>query len=55
MNQVKFKQSGSYHRGKSAYSSYYTSTRVTPPPPTANNPRLPDKSDPNIATLSRND
>lgn len=30
MNQVKFKQSGSYYRGKSAYSSYYTSTRVPP-------------------------
>ena len=28
MNQVKYKQSGSYHRGKNAYSSYYTSTRV---------------------------
>ena len=51
MNQVKFKQSGSYHRGKSAYSSYYTSTRVTPP--NTSNPRLPDRSD--IATLNKND
>jgi hypothetical protein len=51
MNQVKYKQSGSYHRGKSAYSSYYTSTRVTPP---ANNPRLTDKSDSSMATLSKN-
>jgi polysaccharide biosynthesis transport protein len=52
MNQVKFKQSGSYHRGKSAYSSYYTSTRVPPP---ANNPKLPGKSDSGVASLGRND
>jgi capsular exopolysaccharide synthesis family protein len=30
MNQVKYKQSGSYHRGKSAYSSYYNSSRGAP-------------------------
>jgi capsular exopolysaccharide synthesis family protein len=48
MNQVKFKQSGSYHRGKSAYSSYYTSTRVVTPP--ANNPKLPGK-DSGVATM----
>jgi len=28
MNQVKYRQSGSYHRGKSAYNSYYNSTRA---------------------------
>jgi capsular exopolysaccharide synthesis family protein len=28
MNQVKYKQSGSYQRGKASYSSYYTNTRV---------------------------
>lgn len=28
MNQVKYKQSGSYHRGKSAYDSYYNSPRT---------------------------
>jgi capsular exopolysaccharide synthesis family protein len=47
MNQVKYKQSGSYHRGKSAYSSYYTSTRV----PGAG--QLPGKVDPSVATLSK--
>jgi capsular exopolysaccharide synthesis family protein len=46
MNQVKYKQSGSYHRGKSAYSSYYTSTRV----PAGS---LPSKPDPNVATLTK--
>jgi hypothetical protein len=47
MNQVKYKQSGSYQRGKSAYSSYYTSTRV---PPSS----VPGKVDPNVATLTKN-
>jgi capsular exopolysaccharide synthesis family protein len=46
MNQVKYKQSGSYQRGKSAYSSYYTSTRV---PPSS----VPGKVDPNVATLTK--
>jgi succinoglycan biosynthesis transport protein ExoP len=46
MNQVKYKQSGSYQRGKSAYSSYYTSTRV---PPTS----VPGKVDPGVATLTK--
>ncbi len=47
MNQVKYKQSGSYHRGKNAYSSYYTNTRtpLTTPPP--------GKVDPNVATLTK--
>jgi hypothetical protein len=27
MNQVKYRQSGSYQRGKSAYDSYYNSPR----------------------------
>ncbi len=36
MNQVKYKQSNSYHRGKTAYDSYYNSPRgVTTPPPAA--------------------
>ena len=48
MNQVKYKQSGSYQRGKSAYSSYYTSTRV----PQAG--KIPGKPDPNVATLTKN-
>ena len=30
MNQVKYKQSGSYHRGKSADDSYYNSPRGDP-------------------------
>jgi capsular exopolysaccharide synthesis family protein len=30
MNQVKYRQSGSYHRGKSAYDSYYNSPRGVP-------------------------
>ena len=30
MNQVKYKQSGSYHRGKSSYDSYYNSPRGAP-------------------------
>ena len=30
MNQVKYRQSGSYHRGKSAYDSYYNSPRGAP-------------------------
>jgi capsular exopolysaccharide synthesis family protein len=47
MNQVKYKQSGSYQRGKSAYSSYYTN-RV---PGAAG--QLPGKVDPNVATLSK--
>jgi len=46
MNQVKYKQSGSYQRGKSAYSSYYTSTRV---PPTA----AQGKADTSVATLTK--
>jgi capsular exopolysaccharide synthesis family protein len=46
MNQVKYKQSGSYQRGKSAYSSYYTSTRV---PPTA----AQGKADQGVATLTK--
>jgi hypothetical protein len=28
MNQVKYRQSGSYQRGKSAYDSYYNSPRT---------------------------
>ena len=47
MNQVKYKQSGSYHRGKNAYSSYYTSTRVP------SGGQLPGKADPNVATLTK--
>jgi capsular exopolysaccharide synthesis family protein len=35
MNQVKFKQTSSYQRGKSAYSSYYTSDRRTEEPSAA--------------------
>jgi Mrp family chromosome partitioning ATPase len=27
LNQVKYRQSGSYHRGKTAYDSYYNSPR----------------------------
>jgi capsular exopolysaccharide synthesis family protein len=46
MNQVKYKQSGSYQRGKSAYSSYYTNTRV---PPSS----VRGKVDPNVATLTK--
>jgi capsular exopolysaccharide synthesis family protein len=46
MNQVKYKQSGSYQRGKNAYSSYYSSTRVPPA-------ELPGKADPNVATLTK--
>ena len=42
LNRVKYKQSGSYHRGKSAYSSYYASTRV----PSSG-------GDSNIATLTK--
>lgn len=30
MNQVKYRQSGSYHRGKTAYDSYYNSPRGAP-------------------------
>jgi hypothetical protein len=45
MNQVKYKQSGAYHRGKNAYSSYYTNTRVPP--------NAPSKADPNVATLTK--
>jgi len=48
MNQVKYKQSGSYQRGKSAYSSYYTSTRV---PPAGG--KIPGQIDPNVATLTK--
>ncbi len=44
LNRVKYKQSGSYHRGKSAYSSYYASTRV---------PSAPAPGDPGIATLTK--
>ena len=47
MNQVKYKQSGAYHRGKNAYSSYYTSTRVP-----ANAGNLP-KADPGVPTLTK--
>lgn len=47
MNQVKYKQSGSYQRGKSAYSSYYSSSRV----PNPNN--LPGKPDQGVATLTK--
>ena len=47
MNQVKYKQPGSYHRGKNAYSSYYSNTRV----PAAG--ELPGKADPNVATLTK--
>jgi Mrp family chromosome partitioning ATPase len=49
MNQVKYKQSGSYQRGKNAYSSYYTSTRV--PPGAAGG--APNKLDPGVATLTK--
>lgn len=35
MNQVKYKQSTTYHRGKSAYSSYYSSPRTSKEPPAA--------------------
>jgi len=51
MNQVKYKQSGSYHRGKSAYSSYYSSTRV--PPTSAAGAAGVSKVDPNVATLTK--
>lgn len=47
MNQVKYKQSGSYQRGKQAYSSYYTNTRV----PTGG--KIPGGADPNVATLTK--
>jgi capsular exopolysaccharide synthesis family protein len=47
MNQVKYKQSGSFQRGKAAYSSYYTSTRVPPASKTQG------KADPNVATLTK--
>ncbi len=47
MNQVKYKQSGSYQRGKTAYSSYYTNTRV----PTGG--KIPGGVDPNVATLTK--
>lgn len=47
MNQVKYKQSGSYQRGKTAYSSYYTNTRV----PAGG--KIPAGADPNVATLTK--
>jgi capsular exopolysaccharide synthesis family protein len=47
MNQVKYKQSGSYQRGKQAYSSYYTNTRVP------SGGKIPGGVDPNVATLTK--
>jgi Mrp family chromosome partitioning ATPase len=46
VNQVKFKQSGSFQRGRTAYDSYYNSTRGAP--------SAAPKGDQGLATLNRN-
>ncbi|HSI33931.1 MAG: polysaccharide biosynthesis tyrosine autokinase [Phycisphaerae bacterium] len=53
LNRVKYKQSGSYQRGKNAYSAYYSTTRV--PPTDGSKTQLPpaSKIDPSVATLSK--
>ena len=46
MNQVKYKQSGSFHRGKSAYDSYYNSPRGAPG-------AKPGRTDPGMGTITK--
>ena len=48
LNRVKYKQSGSYQRGKNAYSSYYSNTRVP-----SGALQVPPGSDPGVATLTK--
>ncbi len=47
MNQVRYKQSSSYHRGKTAYDSYYSSPRG------ATAPSKKVNLDPNVASLEK--
>jgi hypothetical protein len=48
MNQVKYKQSTTYQRGKSAYSSYYYGGGTEQPAPRSNKGALSDGA---VATL----